>query len=236
MIQCTPISATERWTLTGQKTALSLAAMINSCRWLKTRLKFDSWHHGLLENIWFEGSLTFDGSVTAYLWTQEKLLRTDGWMEIKALQDVLADLKKLKFVCSPSSSADGIMQSDYRWLAQPSGKITQKNLPWYLPWRSPVIEDGFGLYRTVVFHPRRVLSTHWPPPRSYAGGGLELGECSFSENSRILGNFSTPAHIRLRESVEILLDFIRLCWICAWILVKNEPNISGQISFIKHFP
>ena len=47
----------------------------------------------------------------------------------KALQEVLADLKKLKFVCSPSSSADGIMQSDYRWLAQPSGKITQKNLP-----------------------------------------------------------------------------------------------------------
>ena len=37
--------------------------------------------------------------------------------------------KKLKFVSSSSSSADGIMQSDYRWLAQPSGKITQKNLP-----------------------------------------------------------------------------------------------------------
>ena len=123
--------------------------------------------------------------------------------------------KKLKFVCSPSSSADGIMQSDYRWLAQPSGKITQKNLPWYLPWRSPVIEDGFGLYRTVVFHPWRVLSTHWPPPRSYAGGGFELGECSFSENSENIGKFlhssAHPSHRERRNFIRLYQIMLKLC-------------------------
>ena len=128
---------------------------------------------------------------------------------------------------------NALMQSDYRWLAQPSGKIIQKNLPWYLPWRSLVIEDGFGLYRTVVFHPWTVLSTHWPPPRSYAAGGFELGECSFSENSENIGKFlHSSAHPPQRERRNCL-DFIRLCWISAWILVKNEQNISGQISFIK---
>ena len=38
----------------------------------------DSWHHGLSENIWFEGSVRPDGSVSAHLWTQENLLRVDG--------------------------------------------------------------------------------------------------------------------------------------------------------------
>ena len=149
--------------------------------------------------------------------------RTDGWKS-KALQEVLADLKKLKFVCSPSSSADGIMQSDYRWLAQPSGKITQKNLPWYLPRRSPVIEDGFWLYRTVVFHPWRVLSTHWPPPRSYAGGGLELGECSFSENSENIGKFlHSSAHPPQRERRNFI-RFPRTQWVYCKLIYVNAPS------------
>ena len=53
--------------------------------YLSFRPNLDSWHHGLLENIWFEGSLRSDGSVTAYLWTQEKLLEVDGTGEIIAI-------------------------------------------------------------------------------------------------------------------------------------------------------
>ena len=56
----------------------------------------DSWHHQLSENIRLEGYLRLDGSVTAHLWTKEKLLR-DGWTgrKSKVLQEVLADLKRL---------------------------------------------------------------------------------------------------------------------------------------------
>ena len=42
------------------------------CIWnlyLKFRPKLDSWHHGLSENIWFEGSLRSGDSVTAHLLT-----------------------------------------------------------------------------------------------------------------------------------------------------------------------
>ena len=51
---------------------------------------------GLSKNVRFEGSLRPDSSVTSLLRTQEKLLRTGrGGMDgNKALQDVLADLKK----------------------------------------------------------------------------------------------------------------------------------------------
>ena len=36
---------------------------------------------GLSKNVWFEGSLRSDGSVTAHLKTQEKLLRTGGLVD-----------------------------------------------------------------------------------------------------------------------------------------------------------
>ena len=45
------------------------------------RPNLDSWHHQLSENVRFEGYLRPYGSVTAHLWTQEKLLRTDGWTD-----------------------------------------------------------------------------------------------------------------------------------------------------------
>ena len=62
--------------------SLSLYLCLYLSLYLNFRPNLDSWHHGLLENIWFEGSLRSDGSVRAYLWTQEKLLRVDGTGEI----------------------------------------------------------------------------------------------------------------------------------------------------------
>ena len=47
------------------------------------RPNLDSWHQGLSENIWFEGSLRCDGSVTAYLWTKEVVAGRDGWRHRK---------------------------------------------------------------------------------------------------------------------------------------------------------
>ena len=46
--------------------------------YLNFRPNLNSWHHGLSKNVWSEGSLRSDGSVTAYQWTQEKLARGDG--------------------------------------------------------------------------------------------------------------------------------------------------------------
>ena len=61
--------------------SLYLSLYLNSCP------NLNSWHQGLSENIWFEGSTRSDCRVTAYLWTKEKLLpdgtgeRTDGEIE-----------------------------------------------------------------------------------------------------------------------------------------------------------
>ena len=41
------------------------------------RPNLDSWHQGLSENIWFEGSLSSDGSVTAYIYELRK--NCCGW-------------------------------------------------------------------------------------------------------------------------------------------------------------
>ena len=60
---------------------LSLYLYLSVYLYLYFRPSLDSWHHQLWENIRFGGYLRPDSSVTAHLWTQEKLLRTgrDGW-------------------------------------------------------------------------------------------------------------------------------------------------------------
>ena len=58
--------------------SLSVYLTLYLSLYLYFHLNFDNWHHRLSENIWFEGYLRSDGSVTAYLWTQEILLQTGG--------------------------------------------------------------------------------------------------------------------------------------------------------------
>ena len=94
--------------------SLYLSVYLSVCLslYLYFRPNLDSWHRQLSENIRFEGYLRPYCSVTAHLWTQEKLLRaggrtggrTGGREKSKVLQKVLADLKftfDLKsFLCS----------------------------------------------------------------------------------------------------------------------------------------
>ena len=94
--------------------------------YLYFRPHLDSWHHGLSENIWFEGSLRFDGSVTAYLWTQEKLLR-GGWTNTNAIT------KKAFKRCYEESGVETIYreQKDY-WK---SAKVCSRSHPWLWLWK-----------------------------------------------------------------------------------------------------
>ena len=62
--------------------SLYLSLYLNLCP------NLNSWHQGLSENIWFEGSPRSDGLVTAYRWTKEKFVPdgagelTDGGIEV----------------------------------------------------------------------------------------------------------------------------------------------------------